>query len=295
MVHLILFLDPGHSNDQYELNEIDSGESRSTQLPICDHCTTIKPLRAHHCRICNVCVLRMDHHCPWFYNCIGLKNYRFFVIFLINAGLWMICIGFIYFICYFYMTYPRKQTFHLLLNATMLLLLGLCILCFGIFHILITCNNLTTIEFNCYYFTSGPLSRSWMFSKGVRKTPFSLSSKELNFESVFGAERRALKVWKWLIFDYWENDVVKYIDVPKSSPIHEIIDSSKEEDSFGPNNFVSGFEYQFNSALRDVLIRESESIQFPKSGLTREKNVLNCDGLQARMKSNGPNVIGTQL
>ena len=29
----------------------------------CIKCTNFKPLRAHHCSICDHCVLRMDHHC----------------------------------------------------------------------------------------------------------------------------------------------------------------------------------------------------------------------------------------
>ena len=29
----------------------------------CLKCTNFKPLRAHHCSICDKCVLRMDHHC----------------------------------------------------------------------------------------------------------------------------------------------------------------------------------------------------------------------------------------
>jgi len=33
-----------------------------------------KPKRAHHCRICRKCVFRMDHHCNWINNCVGVKT-----------------------------------------------------------------------------------------------------------------------------------------------------------------------------------------------------------------------------
>ena len=48
----------------------------------CIKCKGPKPPRAHHCSICGECVLRMDHHCPWVGNCVGLKNHKFFLLFL---------------------------------------------------------------------------------------------------------------------------------------------------------------------------------------------------------------------
>ncbi len=30
----------------------------------CRKCRAFKPQRAHHCSICNRCVIKMDHHCP---------------------------------------------------------------------------------------------------------------------------------------------------------------------------------------------------------------------------------------
>ncbi|KAJ6572634.1 DHHC palmitoyltransferase-domain-containing protein [Mycena sp. CBHHK59/15] len=44
----------------------------------CRKCGQLKPERTHHCRICNRCVLKYDHHCP----CVGLHNERHFVLFM---------------------------------------------------------------------------------------------------------------------------------------------------------------------------------------------------------------------
>lgn len=43
----------------------------ATQLhfhSMCSQCQSYKPEIAHHCRICNRCISRMDHHCPWMNN-----------------------------------------------------------------------------------------------------------------------------------------------------------------------------------------------------------------------------------
>lgn len=48
----------------------------------CKKCENYKPERAHHCRVCDVCVLQMDHHCPWTNNCVGHGNTPHFIRFL---------------------------------------------------------------------------------------------------------------------------------------------------------------------------------------------------------------------
>lgn len=49
----------------------------------CFKCNNYKPERAHHCKTCKTCVLKMDHHCPWTYNCVGFNNMPHFIRFLV--------------------------------------------------------------------------------------------------------------------------------------------------------------------------------------------------------------------
>ena len=39
-------------------------------LQYCEVCRGYKAPRSHHCRKCNRCVKKMDHHCPWIGNCL---------------------------------------------------------------------------------------------------------------------------------------------------------------------------------------------------------------------------------
>ena len=47
----------------------------------CKKCQARKPDRAHHCSTCRRCVLKMDHHCPWLATCVGMRNYKPFILF----------------------------------------------------------------------------------------------------------------------------------------------------------------------------------------------------------------------
>lgn len=89
-------MDPGHAF--FSLNKFQSvllteeqrnnfNQPGTELLSYCNTCQIVRPPRSFHCRECNVCIEVHDHHCPWVGSCVGRRNTRYFVLFLLNAAL----------------------------------------------------------------------------------------------------------------------------------------------------------------------------------------------------------------
>ncbi|KAL2760448.1 hypothetical protein ACRALDRAFT_1059748 [Sodiomyces alcalophilus JCM 7366] len=91
-----VFTDPGSTTNKHGYSELPTDAPPAVtsftvksngEMRFCKKCQARKPDRAHHCSSCRRCVLKMDHHCPWLATCVGLRNHKAFLLFLIYTTL----------------------------------------------------------------------------------------------------------------------------------------------------------------------------------------------------------------
>ncbi|XP_014348045.1 palmitoyltransferase ZDHHC20-B [Latimeria chalumnae] len=156
----------------------------------CDRCQVIKPDRCHHCSACDMCILKMDHHCPWVNNCVGFSNYKFFIQFLAYSLLYCLFVAATvlqYFIKFWTNELQDAQAkFHVLFLFFVAAMFFISILSLFSYHCWLVGKNRSTIE----------AFRAPVFRNGPDKNGFSLGFSK-NFKQVFGDEK---KYWLLPIF-----------------------------------------------------------------------------------------------
>jgi hypothetical protein len=125
----------------------------------CFKCEVTKPNRTHHCTSCHRCYLKMDHHCPWLGNCVGLHNQKYFYLFVFYTfiGSTYIFAGLLQKILFVEDMMKRTDAQISLMHALLVLysgvITGLSIIGVGILFVLQTyliLNNMTSVEFTKY-------------------------------------------------------------------------------------------------------------------------------------------------
>lgn len=119
-------------------------------LKFCTTCRIYRPYLASHCRDCDLCVESFDHHCPWIANCVGKRNYPYFLAFIFSMTTGVLYIFVVSII--FFAKEVRNSTFAQAVGDNSVsfaliiasALIGCCLLPLSIYHIALLQEGLTT-------------------------------------------------------------------------------------------------------------------------------------------------------
>ncbi|CDW85651.1 probable palmitoyltransferase zdhhc19 [Stylonychia lemnae] len=86
-------LNPGYVKQKFDLLELlEVANDKDIDLEnFCFYCCIIKSTRTFHCHYCKACVEKFDHHCVYINNCLGYRNHKYFMVFLISILIYFLC------------------------------------------------------------------------------------------------------------------------------------------------------------------------------------------------------------
>lgn len=87
---LVSCVDPG-VYPRLKDGELDPLNIFQGKIVFCRFCHLHRPPLTSHCHTCNVCVLEHDHHCSILGGCVGKRNLRYFVLYLLSLSLALSC------------------------------------------------------------------------------------------------------------------------------------------------------------------------------------------------------------
>ena len=190
-----MFTDPGSvpKTKEWEIPSDENSESsddvnskllektKKGFIRSCGRCQHKKPDRAHHCRQCDRCNLKMDHHCNWIANCVGYYNYKYFFLMVFYGSISLILFISTFWECVVVVLNNSDSStmlcFIVVLVYSLIIMLGIAVIGFCIFHLWLIKNNFTTIEF---------CEKKRKNVPGYSKSPFTLESTYKNFKDSLG-------------------------------------------------------------------------------------------------------------
>ncbi|CAF1084045.1 unnamed protein product [Rotaria sordida] len=164
--------------------EVQMSSGHVIQLKFCSTCKIFRPPRVSHCSLCDACIANFDHHCPWVGNCVGLRNYRYFYLFLFSLSILCAYI-FAFNITHVVLRAQEKPSFIDAIRDTPATVVEAIICFFSIwsivglwgYHTYLICRSITTNE---------DIKNTWNASRPgmTMKNPYSKGHSCLNYFSI---------------------------------------------------------------------------------------------------------------